>query len=69
MKHNIDIVINVSDKDRVASIPELYERISGKDELEVITKFVMAYVRIIREIHKREVDEILAERVNDDIPF
>lgn len=69
MKHNIDIVINVSDKDRVKSIPELYERISGNNELEVITRFVMAYTRIIREIHQREIAELKAQGVNDDIPF
>jgi hypothetical protein len=69
MTHNIDIVINVSDKDRIKSIPELYERISGKDEVEVITKFVMAFVRITREIHARELAELTREVSDDDIPF
>lgn len=69
MNHNIDIVINVSDKDRIKSIPELYERITGKDELEVMTKFVMAFTRIIREIHEREVKELKNKEIDDDIPF
>lgn len=67
-RHNIDIVINVSEKYEIKSIPELYERISGDNELEVITKFMMAYVRITREIHMREIDE-LQKKVDDDIPF
>ena len=67
MKHHIDIVINVSDEHRIKSIPELYERISGNDELQVMTKFAMAFVRIVREIHEREVKELT--RVDDDIPF
>ena len=67
MKYNIDVVINVSDENRIKSIPELYERVSGNDEVQVITRFVMAFTRIVREIHEREMAE--TKGVNDDIPF
>lgn len=67
MKHNIDIVINVSDPNRIKSIPELYQRISGTDELALITQFIMAFTRITREIHEKELTEAL--RKDDDIPF
>ena len=69
MKHHIDIVINISDKHRVTSIPELYERISGNDEVKVLQQFMMAFTRILRDIHQRELRELQQIEVNDDIPF
>lgn len=70
MKHHIDIVINVSDPNRVKSIPELYERISGTDELGLVTQFIMAFTRITREIHAKELAEVQKRVVSDDdIPF
>lgn len=67
-KWNFDIVINVSDKDRIKSIK--YEKISGNTPLQTFQNFTLAFNRILGELHDEELAELKRKlENNDDIPF
>ena len=69
MKHNINISIDVYDEHLIKSVR--HERVSSNDELELLSKFILIYFRIITDIRA---DEAFAAKINgrsndDDIPF
>jgi hypothetical protein len=67
MKWNFDIVINVSDENRIKSIK--YERITGQTALQALQNFILSFNRILGELHEEELAEQRNKGNNDDIPF
>lgn len=66
-KHNFDIVINVSDEHRIKSIK--YERVTGQTPLQACQNFILAFNRIMGELHEEALAEERNKGINDDIPF
>lgn len=67
MKWNYDIVINVSDENRIKGVK--YERISGNNRIKLLMDFFLTFNRILEELHELEIEEMRRKVNEDDIPF